>query len=60
MIASTLRERGVDEPAASLTAETAVSVFHISFQTWIQADNKRTFKQIVDESLAALRAVAGS
>jgi AcrR family transcriptional regulator len=59
-IASTLRERGLEEPAASLTAETAVSVFHISFQTWIQADNTRTFRQIVDESLAALRVVTGS
>jgi len=59
-IASTLRERGLGEPAASLTAETAVSVFHIAFQTWIQSDNTRTFKQIVDESLAALRVVTGS
>ena len=59
-IAATLRDRGMEEPAASLTAETAVSVFHIAFQAWIQPDNTRTFKQIVDESLAALRVVTGS
>jgi AcrR family transcriptional regulator len=56
-IATGLRGRGIDEPAASLTAETAVSVFHIAFQTWIQDENTRTFTQIVDDSLAALKAV---
>lgn len=57
-IAATLRERGVGEPAASLAAESCISVFHIAFQQWIEADNTRTFGQIVTEALEALKAVA--
>jgi len=56
-IAAALRDRGVDEPAASLTAESGISVFHIAFQRWIATDNTREFSQIITESLAALRAV---
>jgi AcrR family transcriptional regulator len=56
-IAESLRARGVEEPTASLTAETAVSVFHIAFQAWIGPANNRSFKQIADEALSALKAV---
>jgi AcrR family transcriptional regulator len=58
-IAATLRERGVDEPAASLAAESGMGVFHVAFPTWIEPDNTRTFSQIIDESVAALKAVTG-
>jgi hypothetical protein len=47
----------VDEPTASLAAESGMSVFHIAFQRWIAADNTREFSQIITESLAALRVV---
>lgn len=56
-MATTLRERGVSEPAASLTAESAMSIFHIAFQRWIADDNTLGFSAIIDESLAALKAV---
>jgi AcrR family transcriptional regulator len=56
-IAAALRDRGVDEPAASLTAESGISVFHIAFQRWIATDNTREFSQIITESIAALRVV---
>jgi hypothetical protein len=56
-IAATLRARGVDEPAASLTAQSGIAVFHVGFQAWIAADNKRTFSEIITESLAALKAL---
>ena len=56
-IAAALRDRGVDEPAASLTAESGISVFHVAFRRWIEADNTRAFAEIITESLAALRAV---
>jgi AcrR family transcriptional regulator len=59
-IAASLRERGVDEPAASLTAETAVSVFHIAFATWIGQDNERTLWQIETDLLAALALVTAA
>ncbi|MEJ1231107.1 MAG: hypothetical protein WDM88_11485 [Galbitalea sp.] len=56
-LAATLRERGVGEPAASLAAESGVSVFHVAFQRWIAADNSRTLAEIIAESLAALKVV---
>ena len=56
-IATTLRERGMEEPAASLTAETAVSVFHITFRDWTQEGNSRTFAELAQQSLAALKLV---
>lgn len=56
-IAASLRDRGVPEPAASLTAQSGIAVFHVGFQAWIASDNKRTFDAIITESLAALKAV---
>jgi len=38
-----LRARGVDEPAASLTAETAVAVFRTAFDRWLSAEDDRDF-----------------
>ena len=56
-IAATLRDRGVGEPAASLTAESAVSVFHVAFQAWVGDDNTLTFSEIARRSLASLKSV---
>lgn len=57
-IASALRERGVLEPTASLTANVCISVFRVSFQQWVAAGNTASFQEIVIECLAALKAVA--
>ena len=57
-IAATLRERGVTEPAASLAADSGISVFQIAFQRWIAVDNTQRFAQIITEALAALKVVA--
>jgi AcrR family transcriptional regulator len=59
-IAAALRERGVSEPTASLTAQSGIAVFHVGFQTWIAAEKSRTFSRIITESLAALKSVAAS
>jgi AcrR family transcriptional regulator len=56
-IAATLRERGVTEPAASLAADSGISVFQIAFQRWIAVDNTQQFDQIITEALAALKIV---
>ena len=56
-IAAALRVRGMGEPAASLTAQSGMTVFHVAFGRWIAADNTREFTQLVDESLAALNSV---
>ncbi|MFE0389707.1 TetR family transcriptional regulator, partial [Streptomyces bungoensis] len=57
-LAAALRDRGVGEPAASLTAEAGVAVFKIGFERWIGADEEREMAQLLRESLAELRAVA--
>jgi hypothetical protein len=56
-LAGTLRERGLDEPAASLTAEIGIAVFRVAFERWIAPGEERDFAAIVRESLAQLRAV---
>jgi AcrR family transcriptional regulator len=54
-LAEALRRRGVDEPGASLAAETGIAVFRIAFDRWIDQKNKRDFKQLIDESLDELK-----
>ncbi|SDQ60743.1 transcriptional regulator, TetR family [Curtobacterium sp. UNCCL20] len=48
------RDRGVAEPVATITAETAVTVFHLSFAQWITAGEDRPFSTIARERLDAL------
>ncbi len=60
-IAGTLRERGVKDPAASLTAEAGIAVFKIAFERWITDPGQQDFGYFVRESLDELKAVtAGS
>ncbi|MCM3504071.1 TetR/AcrR family transcriptional regulator [Curtobacterium sp. ODYSSEY 48 V2] len=49
-----LRAHGIDEPAATIAAETAVTVFHLSFTQWIADGEDRDFATIVHERLDAL------
>jgi AcrR family transcriptional regulator len=56
-MAVALRERGVPEPAASLTAETGIAVFKVAFERWIVAANRRSFPALVQESLDQLKAL---
>ncbi|MGP0027439.1 MAG: TetR family transcriptional regulator [Streptosporangiaceae bacterium] len=60
-IAGTLRERGVKDPAASLTAEAGIAVFKIAFERWITGPGQQDFGYFVRECLDELKAVtAGS
>ncbi|MFD9002405.1 TetR/AcrR family transcriptional regulator [Streptomyces sp. NPDC059582] len=56
-LAGTLRERGVPEPAASLTAEAGVAVFKVGFERWIVASEERDMAALMRDSLAELKAV---
>jgi AcrR family transcriptional regulator len=56
-IAETLRERGVEDPAASLTAEVAIAIFRTAFERWIAEANEQTFPQIIQESVDQLKAL---
>ncbi|MDQ3631125.1 MAG: TetR/AcrR family transcriptional regulator [Actinomycetota bacterium] len=56
-LADTLRERGVAEPAASITAETAVAVFRNAFERWVATADQRDLPERIRESLEALKEV---
>src|ERR1022692_411085 len=53
----TLRQRGVRDPAASLTAEAGIAVFKIAFELWINETNQADLPQLIRESLDELKAV---
>jgi AcrR family transcriptional regulator len=59
-LADALRRRGVQNPAAGLTAEAGVAVFRVAFEHWIRDDSEGDFAQFVREGVAELRAVAAS
>ena len=58
-LADTLRERGVTEPAASLTAGIAMAVFRTAFERWIDQTGG-DLPQLVRESLEELTALTAS
>ena len=59
-IADALRQRGVEEPTARLTAEVAIAVFRTAFERWIEATDDRDFRQLVRESLDELKALTAA
>jgi len=59
-LAEALRDRGVAEPAASLTAEAMIGVFKVAFMRWIAEGNRRSLARLLEESLDALKAVTAS
>lgn len=59
-LAEGLRHRGIGEPDASLAAEAGIAVFRVAFAAWVNETERRSFEQIVDESLARLKALAAA
>ena len=56
-LAGALRQRGVADPAASLTAEAGIAVFKIAFERWVSGASQRELPQLIRESFGELRAV---
>ncbi len=56
-MAGVLRQRGVKDPAASLTAEAGIAVFKIAFERWISETSQADLPQLIRESLDELKAV---
>ena len=54
-IAETLRRRGVQDPAASLSAEAGMGVFRVAFERWVDKTNEQDWSALVNESLAHLK-----
>jgi AcrR family transcriptional regulator len=57
-LAGVLRERGVGEPAASLTAEAGVAVFKVAFERWVVGDDDVRLTELIDASFDELAKVA--
>ena len=57
-LAGALHERGVAEPAASLAAESGVTVFRVSFAQWIAEGEHRSFAEVQHGVLAELTTMA--
>jgi AcrR family transcriptional regulator len=55
-LAGALRQRGVTDPAASLTAEAGMAVFKIAFERWVNDPNEPDLPQLIRESLDELKA----
>jgi AcrR family transcriptional regulator len=56
-IAATLRQRGVGDPAASLTAEAGIAVFKVAFERWVSDPGQPDLPKIIRQSLDDLRTV---
>jgi AcrR family transcriptional regulator len=55
--AAALRERGTPEPAATLAAHSAVTVFHVAFGRWVAARDDLSFSTCVADAAEALRSL---
>ncbi|MFC9435087.1 TetR family transcriptional regulator, partial [Nocardia sp. NPDC057030] len=56
-MADALRERGVGDTTASLTAEVGIAAFKVAFERWIDAADPESFAQIIRESLDELAVI---
>ncbi len=54
-VAGALRDRGVAEPAASLTAQAGIAVFAVAFSRWIGDTGRRHLPDLLRESFDELR-----
>jgi len=57
-VARALRDRGVDEPAATLAAESGATVFWVAFAQWIAAAETRSLAELTADVLDRLRGLA--
>ena len=58
-VAQALHRRGVGEPQASLAAEAGMTVFRIAVERWSTGSDDRELAEVMRDSMAGLRAVAG-
>jgi AcrR family transcriptional regulator len=56
-VAATLRDRGVAEPAATLTADAGVAVLRIAFGRWLEEGVARPLPEVIRETLGELTAL---
>jgi AcrR family transcriptional regulator len=54
-----LRDRGIGEPDASMTAELGMAGFRVGFERWLAPGEQRTLPGLIHEALSRLPIVAG-
>jgi len=59
-VAAALRDRGVPEPAATITAETGIALFKVAFAGWVDPADDRPLAELVAGSFDHLRAAASA
>jgi AcrR family transcriptional regulator len=56
-LSGALRERGVDEPAATLAARSAITVFSVAVAQWVRPDEQRSMGELLERTTAELVAL---
>lgn len=56
-LAEALRGRGVEDTAASLTAEAGIAVFKVAFERYVDETNQQDLPRLIQKSLDELKAV---
>jgi len=56
-LAEALRQRGVTEPAATLTAEAAIVAFKVAFACWVDQSDKQDLPEVIRYALNELKTV---
>ena len=59
-VAAVLRQRSVNEPQATLAAETGMTVLRVAVERWASGDEGQDLAAIMRDSVAELRAMATS
>jgi AcrR family transcriptional regulator len=57
-MAAALRDRGVEEPDASMTAEIGMAAFRVAFERWVVDGEERSLPELVREALASVPTAA--
>ena len=57
-MASALRDRGVGDPAAALTAEVGIAIFKVAFDTWVKGASERDLSDVMRQTMADFKAVS--
>ena len=59
-MADALRQRGVKDPGASLSAEAGIAVLKIAFERWINEASPQDLPQLIRELFDELKVVTGA
>jgi AcrR family transcriptional regulator len=59
-LAAALRSRGVEEPTASVAAETGIALFRVAFAHWVDERNATDLEDLISAALQQLSVIASS